>query len=177
MYNRRVRKSDARVEACGSVDELNAALGVARAVARPAGLRRLLLTFQEDLVVLMGELATLSEDRERYRGDGFSEMTRARTARLDAWVAAVEPGLGRMKGWVMPGGDQVAAALDLARAVCRRAERRVSVLLDWGQLCNGEVLVYLNRLADVLWLAAREVERARRSSAVRRARRRATKRS
>jgi cob(I)alamin adenosyltransferase len=163
MYNRRVRKSDARVEACGCVDELNAALGVARAAVRAAGLRRQLRIVQGDLVVLMGVLATLPEDRAQYQADGYPEFSPDRTARIEAWVAAVEPQLGRMRGWALPGEDPRAAALDLARVVCRRAERRVSALLDAGQLPNSEPLVYLNRLADALWLAARQVEHERRA--------------
>src|SRR2546425_10783890 len=83
MFNRRVAKSDPRVEACGSVDELNAALGVARATAEHPFVRDHLLAIQKDLIILMGELRTLPEDMPRYVKAGFSAGTAARTEKRD----------------------------------------------------------------------------------------------
>ena len=159
MYNHRVPKDHPRVDAYGCVDELSAALGVARATARPGLLRKRLLTIQRDLVIVMGELATDLNDRARYQKDGFRVVSPEFTARLDAVVAAVEPQLGRFHDWVLPGGSRVGAALDWARAVCRRAERRVCALRTARQLPNPEIGVYLNRLADTLWLLVRLEER------------------
>lgn len=164
MYNRRVPKHHPRVEAYGCVDELNAALGVARAATRSRRLREQLLTIQHDLVVVMGELATDAVDLGRYRADGFRPVTAELTGRLDGVVASVESRLGTFKDWVMPGGTATGAALDLARTVCRRAERRVCALLDTDQLRNPEIVVYLNRLADTLWLLARFEDRPRRAA-------------
>ncbi|HNQ90513.1 MAG TPA: cob(I)yrinic acid a,c-diamide adenosyltransferase [Verrucomicrobiota bacterium] len=158
MYNRRVPKHHPQVEACGAVDELNAALGLARAALRRGALRTQLRDVQQDLVVLMGELATLRTDRDRYQRDGFTVVGADRIRKLDGIAAAVEARVPRRRGWALPGESPVAAALDLARTVCRRAERRVCALLDAGELENREVGVYLNRLADVLWLWARESE-------------------
>ena len=155
MYNRRVAKDHPRVEAYGCVDELNAALGLARAMAPGNGLGARLLDIQHDLITLMGELATAVEDLTRYVADGFKLVTAGLTTRLDQLVAELEARGVAPRGWAMPGDTPLAAALDLARTVCRRAERRVCALQDADQLRNDEIIVYLNRLADVLWLMAR----------------------
>jgi len=158
MYNRRVSKCHPRVEAYGSVDELNAALGVARATAEQEFVRRHLLATQEDLVILMGELATLPDDLERYVKDGFKLVTAELTTKLDALVKEIEAQNVSFKGWATPGATAASAALDVARTTCRRAERRVCALREAGQLGNDEIGVYLNRLSDALWLLARWVE-------------------
>jgi len=155
MYGRRVAKTDARVEAYGAVDELNAALGLARASATPEFLRNNLLLIQTDLVTLMGELATAAEDLPRYAKDGYTLVTSALTHKLDDLVKEIEAQSVSFKGWATPGATMNSAALDVARTVCRRAERRVCALQEAGQLHNAEIIVYLNRLADLLWLMAR----------------------
>jgi cob(I)alamin adenosyltransferase len=158
MYNRRVPKCHPRVEAFGCVDELNAALGLARAACRFEFVQHHLLAVQKQLVVVMGELATAVEDLPRYVMDGFELTTPALTARLDSLVAELEARKVEFHGWAMPGDTPSSAALDLARTVCRRAERRVCALDGDRQLRNQEIIVYLNRLSDVLWLLARWVE-------------------
>ena len=131
MYGRRVSKCHPRVEAYGCVDELNTALGLARASAQHDFISANLLVIQKDLVSVMGELATAVEDLPRYIKDGYSAT---------------------------PGSCMNSAALDVARTVCRRAERRVCALHESEQLHNAEIIIYLNRLADLLWLMARWVE-------------------
>ncbi|HWF18425.1 MAG TPA: cob(I)yrinic acid a,c-diamide adenosyltransferase [Verrucomicrobiae bacterium] len=158
MYNRRVSKCHPRVEAYGSVDELNAALGLARATAEHDFVRDNLLPIQKDLVILMGELATMVEDLPRYAKDGFSLVMPELTAKLDKLVVEIESQKIAFKGWATPGASVHSAALDVARTVCRRAERRVCALHEAGQLQNPEIIIYLNRLADLLWLFARWVE-------------------
>ena len=158
MYNRRLPKHHVRVEAYGTVDELNAALGMARATTTAESVRAQLLATQKDLVILMGELATHGDDQERYRNDGFENVTDEMTRRLDQAVLAIESAGVSFKGWATPGATINAAALDVARTVCRRAERRVIALYEAEKGGNPEVVVYLNRLADFLWLLARQVE-------------------
>ena len=158
MYKRRVSKSHPRVEAYGAVDELNAAVGLARASAQHDFVRQNLLTIQQDLVVLMGELATAAEDLPRYVKDGYSLVGAGMTRRLEGVVQEIESVGISFKGWATPGASLPAAALDVARTVCRRAERRVCALQDAGQLQNAEIITYLNRLSDLLWLLARWVE-------------------
>jgi len=158
MYGRRVTKSHSRVEACGAVDELNAALGMARATATDDFVARHLLAIQKDLIVLMGELGVLPEDLPRYVKDGYSLVTPAMTARLDALVKEIESQNVAFTGWATPGATHQAAALDVARTVCRRVERRVCALNESGGPVNAEIIIYLNRLSDLLWLFARWVE-------------------
>ncbi|HEX3627716.1 MAG TPA: cob(I)yrinic acid a,c-diamide adenosyltransferase [Verrucomicrobiae bacterium] len=158
MYGRRVPKSHPRVEAVGAVDELNAALGMARATATDAFISENILSIQKNLVTLMGELGVLPEDLPRYSKDGFGAVTSAMTAELEKLVAEIEAQNVSFKGWATPGATHNAAGLDVARTICRRAERRVCELNESGQLKNPEIIIYLNRLADLLWLFARWAE-------------------
>jgi len=158
MYDRRVPKTHPRIEACGAMDELNAALGVAHASAKHDFVRNNLLVIQKDLIVLMGELCVQPEDLPRYVKDGYSLVTPVMTATLDALVLEIEEQNVSSKSWAMPGATPTGAALDLARTICRRAERRVCVLKDSSELKNAEIVIYLNRLSDLLWLFARWVE-------------------
>jgi cob(I)alamin adenosyltransferase len=158
MYGRRVPKTHPRIEACGAVDELNAALGLARASAKHDFVRNNLLAIQKDLIVLMGETVVAAEDLPRYVKDGYSLVTPKMTAKLDALVREIEAQKTNFKGWVTPGETMDAATLDAARTVCRRAERRMCALKESGELRNAEIMIYLNRLGDLLWLFARWVE-------------------
>jgi cob(I)alamin adenosyltransferase len=158
MYNRRVSKCHPRVETYGTVDELSAALGIARANAPLTSVAERLQLIQKDLVVLMGELATGVEDLDRYAKDGYPLLTSQHTAKLDKWVIELEKQNIHFRGWAAPGANMAAATLDAARTVCRRAERRVCALHEQNQLQNPEIIVYLNRLSDLLWLLARHAE-------------------
>lgn len=158
MYNRRVSKCHPRVEAYGTVDELNSALGLARASTSHAFIQNALLPIQRDLVTVMGELATAVDDLPRYVADGYPTVAASLTEKLDALVTEIEAQSITYRGWATPGGTPDAAALDVARTVARRAERRVCALQEADQLRNAEIIVYLNRLADLLWLMARWVE-------------------
>jgi cob(I)alamin adenosyltransferase len=159
MYGRRVPKTDQRVDAYGCVDELNSALGFARASATDDFVREHVLAIQKELVTVMGELATASEDMDRYTRDGFQLTTAAMTDRLTASVDDLEKNrLGKFKDWAVPGKTLNAAALDLARTTCRRAERRVAAVMATDPKFNREIVRYLNRLSDLCWLLARYAE-------------------
>ncbi len=155
MYNRRVSKCHPRVGAYGAVDELNAAIGLARATATEKFVSENLDMIQKDLVALMGELATLPEDLARYVKDGYAVLKPEMTSKLETLAKEIEAQKISFKGWATPGGNLNSAALDVARTVCRRAERDVCALKESGQLANDEILIYLNRLSDLLWLFAR----------------------
>ena len=158
MYGRRVPKTDARVDAYGCVDELNSALGLVRATAA-APLAEQILSIQKELVTVMGELATAPQDLARYQKDGFALTTAAMVDRLTAAIDDLEKDKTLYgKGWAMPGNTPLAATLDMARTVCRRAERRVAAL-DVSEHSNAEILRYLNRLSDLCWLLARFTEK------------------
>jgi cob(I)alamin adenosyltransferase len=158
MYGRRVPKNHPRVEAFGAVDELNAALGMARATATNAFVSDNLLSIQKNLVTVMGELGVLPEDLPRYAKDGFGLVTADMTAQLENLVMEIEAQNVSFKGWATPGATPSSAALDVARTVCRRAERRVCDLKTADDLKNLEIIIFLNRLGDLLWLFARWVE-------------------
>jgi len=158
MYGRRVPKNHPRVEAYGTVDELNAALGMARALASENFISENLLAIQKDLIVLMGELCVQPEDLNRYFNDGYLPVTPEMTAQLDKLVKEIESQNVSFKGWATPGATKSSAALDVARTICRRAERRVCELKFTGEVRNNEIVIYLNRLSDLLWLLARWVE-------------------
>ena len=107
----------------------------------------------------MGELATAPQDLERYEKDGFSLTTAAMVDRLTAAIDDLEKDKTLYgKGWATPGNTPLAATLDLARTICRRAERRVAAL-DSAEHSIAEILRYLNRLSDLCWLLARLAEK------------------
>lgn len=158
LFNRRVSKSDPRVEACGAVDELNCAIGLARANWKDPERNQQLEKVQKDLIHLMGELATADEDWPKYVECGFAQLTPASTEHLDGLVNEIESKGLTFKGWALPGTNTLSASLDMARTICRRAERRVYAIHEGKEPRNPEVLRYLNRLSDALWLLARVAE-------------------
>jgi cob(I)alamin adenosyltransferase len=159
MYGRRVSKTDIRVTAYGTVDELNAALGMVRATAGDPFVTDAVLTIQKELVILMGELAVANEDRERYAKGGFKFVEARMVDALTKIIDDIEQNHKiTYDGWATPGATVGSAALDLARTTCRRAERNVIALRESGVEVNSEIIRYLNRLSDLCWLWARWVE-------------------
>lgn len=154
MFGRVVSKACPAVEAYGEVDELNAALGLARVFSLRERVTAVIAARQSELIGLMGELATALADRERYAAAGYARITAETADALTIETAELESEMGaRIHGWATPGADTTpcGAALDLARTVCRRAERKV---LTAGET-NPDIVRYLNRLSDFLWLLAR----------------------
>jgi cob(I)alamin adenosyltransferase len=98
------------------------------------------------------------EDLSRYAKDGYSVVAPEMASKLEALVREIEAQNVSFKGWATPGASMNSAALDVARTICRRAERRVCVLRETGELQNAGIVIYLNRLSDLLWLMARRVE-------------------
>ena len=159
MYGNRVPKTDRRVEAYGTVDELNGALGLVRATTVEKLVQEVVLSVQKELIILMGELAVADKDRERYLKDGYDVATAAMVDRLTDVVYDLEKNYHvDFKHWATPGHSLSSAALDLARTICRRAERRVVALGESRLYVNPECIRYLNRLSDILWLFARYIE-------------------
>jgi cob(I)alamin adenosyltransferase len=160
MYGHRVQKSDPRVDAYGCVDELTAALGLARSIATDKFISDQILAVQKDLIVVMGELAIAPTDRGRYVKDGFQLTTVAMVDRVTALIADLEKDESLYpKDWVIPGATHVSAALDFARVTCRRAERHIAAFSGSDAKFNIEILRYLNRLSDLCWVLARYVEK------------------
>jgi cob(I)alamin adenosyltransferase len=158
IYGHRVPKNHPRVEAYGTIDELNTFLGLARATATEKFVSENIFWIQKSLVDVMGEVGVLTQDLPRYEKAGYVLIKPELTAKLDALVQAIEAQNVSFKHWATPGQNQSSATLDVARTVCRRAERRVYDLSAAGELANPEILVFLNRLSDLLWLFARWVE-------------------
>ena len=160
MYGRRLSKADPRVGAYGCVDELSSALGLARSIATDKLLSDQILAAQRDLIVVMGELATVPSDHDSYAKDGFPLTTIEMVDRITSVIFELEKDKSLYpKDWVVPGGTPVSAALDFARTACRRAERH-SIAFSAGQKgLNPEILRYLNRLSDLCWILARYAEK------------------
>src|ERR1044072_8321607 len=106
----------------------------------------------------MAELAMLEQDRQRGARPGFGHIQASQSQALESWVKELEK-TETFHDWVMPGGTLASAALDLARTTCRRADRRVCGVLEPQTFKNHEILIYLNRLSDLLWLLGRACER------------------
>ena len=157
LYGKRIGKTDIRVEALGAVDELNTVLGLVRCHGSET-LGEELDWLQDKLVGLMGELAVLPEDGERYQKDGMPKVSPADVAELESRAKAIEEKGVNFKGWARPGaaGALPAAFLDQARTVARRGERRVLELSAASPL--PVVTLFLNRVSDYLWLLARREE-------------------
>lgn len=165
MYGHRVSKNDPRVDAYGCVDELTATLGLARSVSTDKFVSDEIFAVQKDLIVVMGELATAPSDRERYVKDGFHLTTSAMVDRITALIVDLERDESLYpKDWVIPGATRVSAALDFARATCRRAERHIAAVSINESDFDVEILRYLNRLSDLCWILARYAEKDSRNS-------------
>ena len=147
------------MRAVGALDELNTALGMAKATAPTPLNRSSIEAIQRDLVNIMGEVACAQSDVDRYVASKFVKLAEADLARIDAGVSALEAENLRFDGWATPGANVSAAAFDVARTVARRAERELVALVPTGRVLRPVVGQYLNRLADLLWLMARQAEK------------------
>ena len=154
LGGQRVPKYDERPETFGTVDEATSALGLARAVARDPKVKEIILQIQQELYLLMGELATLPENYEKV---GL-RMTAEHVQRLEQVEEQLKLEVEIPNKFIIPGDSLDGAALDLARTIIRRAERMAVKLLHDGVIHNGEVVRYLNRLSDLVFILARYVE-------------------
>lgn len=146
----RVPKYDPRLEACGTVDEAQAALGLVRAGGCTPGTGEILLAVQHDLSTLMAGLVAAG-DTDPSLADG---ITAAHVARLEGWIAGLEAQVQPPRHFVVPGDSLPGAALHLARTLVRRAERLAVHLAHDGLLTNDQVVRYLNRLSSLLFVLA-----------------------
>jgi cob(I)alamin adenosyltransferase len=153
----RVAKDDRRVEAYGDVDELNAALGLARAIELMPRIDEVLVPVQRDLFAIGALLATPDRDR-MHEQLAKARVDEERVAQLEAAIDAGEAELDPLRAFILPGGTPKAAALHVARTVCRRAERRVVTLAHTVEIPTL-VVMYLNRLSDLLFVLARVANR------------------
>jgi cob(I)alamin adenosyltransferase len=155
-YGGRVPKSDVRTDAYGSIDEAGSALGVARSLcgADQAEIAADVLRIQNELFVAGAELATAPEAADRLE-DGISRVTDEMADELDGVIDRYMDRVSLPPKFVIPGGTPLSAQLDLARAVIRRAERRVVALGESEELASGAILRFLNRASDAVYAMAR----------------------
>lgn len=149
----RVSKGELRVEAAGCVDELNSVMGFARAFCEDAEIAEIILRIQRQLFPIGSAISNKPGGR-----NPISEITDAMVGDLDGIVERFEEIPGITLDWTIPGADRRSAAFEVARTVCRRAERNVVRLNVSGEKLQPNVLKFLNRLSDVLWLCARVIE-------------------
>jgi cob(I)alamin adenosyltransferase len=154
LGDQRVPKYDPRPDTFGTVDEATSALGLARAVAPDAKVKQIIYQVQQELYLLMGELATPPENYEKI---GL-RMTAEHVKRLEQVEEQLKQEVEIPNKFIIPGDSLDGAALDLARTIIRRAERMAARLLHDGVISNGEVVRYLNRLSDLVFILARYIE-------------------
>ncbi|MGB8506939.1 MAG: cob(I)yrinic acid a,c-diamide adenosyltransferase [Pyrinomonadaceae bacterium] len=150
----RVSKADARVEAYGTIDELGAAMGFARSICDDAEVRELTKAIQREMFTVAGAVANPHSSE----ATPTMYVTEAMVESLTLHVTRIEATEGILSDWSLPGEHRAAAAYDVARTVCRRAERCVVRLTEAGEEVNLQVVPYLNRLSDLLWLMGRLLE-------------------
>jgi len=157
LFGKRVPKNHPRVMTYGRVDELNSALGLCRAHAGHHTIQEQILKVQNELVYMMSELATDNADQAKLQeSQGNSLIDTQKIEALTKLVHELEARDGGFKGWTFPGNEPADAFFDLARTTCRRCERGLVTLQDSGATVRPELIGYLNRLADLLWLWGRE---------------------
>jgi cob(I)alamin adenosyltransferase len=149
----RVSKSDPRVECYGTIDELISQLGFARSICSDQEVPERLKQIQRELFKVSSAVARPPEDER-----AAPEVTQDMVDNLESEVHRIEAMPGIVADWSLPGELPDASAIDVARTVCRRAERLATRVLEAGQLGNVLVLAYLNRLSDLLWLLGRLLE-------------------
>jgi len=154
LGEQRVPKYDPRPDTFGTVDEATSALGLARAMTSDPKVKEIIYQIQQELYMLMGELATTPENYEKM---GLS-MTIEHVQHLEQVEEHLKREVEIPNKFIIPGDTPVGAALDLARAIIRRAERMAVKLLHDRVIQNGEVVRYLNRLSDLIFILARCVE-------------------
>lgn len=160
LYGQRVSKSHPQIEAVGTLDELNVALGSIKPqlASSAQATRELIESLQKNLIALMGEVACAESDLTRYEASSFERVADTDLARIDQQIASLESKGLSLAGWATPGATSLAAAFDTARVIARRAERQLVALPEHG--CQPRALLhrFLNRLSDLLWLLARDAE-------------------
>lgn len=149
----RVSKGERRVEAYGTIDELNSAMGFARSICEDGEVRDLVKSIQRELFAIGSAVATPPGSKHEP-----PSITADMVDALTGHVHRIERLDGMLADWSIPGEHPASSAFDLARTICRRAERHIVRLTDSGEDVNPHILAYLNRLSDLLWLFGRLIE-------------------
>jgi cob(I)alamin adenosyltransferase len=158
LFGGRVSKADARCEAYGTLDQAVSAMGLARALSQELRVREVLLEVQREMFAVGAELAT-SPDQYQHLQKNFTVVTEAMVTRLESTIDELEGQMELPASFIVPGASAASGALDLARSLLRTGERRTVALRDDQGVANPEVLRYLNRLSDLLFVLARFEDR------------------
>ncbi len=151
LYGGRVPKSDPRTETYGTLDEAASALGLARALSGKERTKEIVLDLQKKLFIIGAELATLDENLDRLK----EKIDENNVDGLESLIEEMEEKIELPRAFILPGTNPASAALDLARTIIRRGERRAVALNEQGILKNLEILRFLNRTADLIFVLAR----------------------
>ena len=159
LFGGRVSKSDPRCEAYGATDQAVSAMGLARALSQEPRVKEILLQVQHQMFTVGAELATAPDKYEHLRS-GFTVITPDMVTHLEGLIDELNDQIELPSAFIVPGASAASGALDLARGLLRTGERRAVELHEKGLLVNPEVLRYLNRLSDLLFMLARYEDRA-----------------
>ena len=148
LVGKKVSKDDPRVEAYGTIDELNSAIGLVKSLSEDAKIKTFIKKVQQDLFVVGAELSNVTEKGSTYK------VTADDVSFLENFSDEIEKEIKPLNKFVLPGGSKVSSSSHLARSICRRAERKI-VTLSKNENVNPEIIRYVNRLSDVLFIIAR----------------------
>ena len=158
LYGGRVSKNDIHTEAYGTTDEAVSVMGLARALSQDTRVKNTLMELQRELFTVAAELATDPKRYDLFKRH-FEPVTPEMVTRMEELIDDLEQSMEMPKVFILPGGSATSAAIDMARSIIRTAERRVVALKEQGKLTNPEVLRYMNRLGDLLFVLARYQDR------------------
>lgn len=158
LFGGRVSKTDPRCEAYGANDEAVSAMGLARALSQEPRVREILLQVQREMFTVDAELATDPSQYQHLQAS-FAVVTPERVTRLEQLIDELNAQINLPSAFIVPGASAASSALDLARSLLRTGERRAVALQEQGLLANPEILRYLNRLSDLLFMLARYEDR------------------
>ena len=158
LFGGRVSKTDPRCEAYGTTDEAVSAMGMARALSQDQRVKEILLQVQREMFTVGAELATAADQYQHLRGN-FAVVSPEMVDRLEGLIDEIDAQIELPNAFIVPGASAASGALDMARSLLRTGERRVVELQERDMLGNPEVLRYLNRLADLLFILARYEDR------------------
>ena len=158
LYGGRVSKNDLHTEAYGMADEAVSTMGLARALSDDGRVKDILKELQRELFTVASELATDPEKYELFNRH-FKPVTPEMVTRMERLIDELEQAMETPSVFILPGGSAASAAIDMARCIVRTTERRSVALKEQGKLTNPEVLRYMNRLGDLLFVVARYQDR------------------
>ena len=159
LYGGRISKNDLHTEAYGITDEAVSTMGLARALSQDSRVKDILRELQRELFTVAAELATDPQRYDLFKRH-FKPVTPEMVVSMEELIDTLEGGMEISNAFILPGGSPASAAIDMARSIIRTAERRVVALREEGKLTNMDILRYMNRLGDLLFVLARYEDRA-----------------